>query len=273
MARYRLIVEYDGAPYFGFQAQKDQPSVQASLMRAIEAFCGEQVVIHAAGRTDSGVHATGQVIHFDTTRDWPAETVRNAINAHLASEPIAVLDAQFTDMDFHARFSAKGRRYLYRILNRRAPPALDRGRVWHVKTELDAAAMHAAAQRLIGLHDFTTFRDANCQSKSPVKTLDVARVWREGEEVRLAFEAPLVPAPPGALHDRLAGGGGPGPLERRRSGGRAQGRRPLSLRPGRPAAGALSRRGGVLAIPSLPGRVRRPSFKATELRRAMLRSP
>ena len=189
MARYRLIVEYDGSPYFGFQAQKDQPSVQASLTRAIEAFCGDQVVLHAAGRTDSGVHATGQVVHFDTARDWPAETVRDAINAHLGREPIAVLEAQVADPDFHARFSAKGRRYLYRILNRRAPPALDRGRVWRVKAKLDAEAMHAAAQCLTGLHDFTTFRDVNCQSKSPVKTLDVARVWREGDEVRLAFEA------------------------------------------------------------------------------------
>jgi tRNA pseudouridine38-40 synthase len=115
--------------------------------------------------------------------------VRNAVNAHLAAEPIAVLDAQLADPEFHARFSARGRRYLYRILNRRAPPALDRGRVWHVKAELDAEAMHAAAQRLIGLHDFTTFRDVHCQSKSPVKTLDAAQVWREGEEVRLAFEA------------------------------------------------------------------------------------
>ena len=189
MTRYRLTIEYDGGPYFGFQAQKDQPSVQGSLGRAIQAFCGETVVLHAAGRTDSGVHATGQVVHFDTDRDWPAETVRNAVNAHLASEPIAVLDARVADGDFHARFSAKGRRYLYRILNRRPPPALDLGRVWQVKGELDAAAMHAAAQRLIGLHDFTTFRDMNCQSKSPIKTLDVARVWREGEEVRLAFEA------------------------------------------------------------------------------------
>lgn len=187
--RYRLVIEYDGSSYFGFQAQKDQPSVQGSLGRAIQAFCGETVVLHAAGRTDSGVHATGQVVHFDTDRDWPAETVRNAVNAHLASEPIAVLDARVADGDFHARFSAKGRRYLYRILNRRPPPALDLGRVWQVKGELDAAAMHAAAQRLIGLHDFTTFRDMNCQSKSPIKTLDVARVWREGEEVRLAFEA------------------------------------------------------------------------------------
>jgi tRNA pseudouridine38-40 synthase len=189
MARYRLTVEYDGGPYFGFQAQKDQPSVQASLVRAILAFTGEQVVLHAAGRTDSGVHATGQVVHFDTARDWPAKTVRNAMNAHLGAEPIVVLDAQVVDEDFHARFSAIGRRYLYRILNRPAPPAVGRGLVWHVKGELDVEAMHAAAQRLIGLHDFTTFRDAHCQSKSPVKTLDAARVWREGEEVHLGFEA------------------------------------------------------------------------------------
>jgi tRNA pseudouridine38-40 synthase len=189
MPRYRLLIEYDGAPYFGFQAQKEQPSVQGSLMRAIQAFCGEPVVLHAAGRTDSGVHATGQVVHFETERDWPAETVRNAVNAHLAGEPIAVLSAEVAAPDFHARFSATGRRYLYRILNRPAPPALEKGRVWHVRGALDEAAMHAAAQALVGLHDFTTFRDAHCQSKSPVKTLDVARVWREGEEVRLAFEA------------------------------------------------------------------------------------
>ena len=187
--RYRLVIEYDGSPYFGFQAQKDQPSVQSSLVSAIHAFCGEQVVLHAAGRTDSGVHATGQVVHFETERDWPAETVRNAMNAHLGDEPIAVLSAVIAPPDFHARFSAKGRRYLYRLLNRPAPPALDHGRVWHVKGELDVAAMNAAAQGLVGLHDFTTFRDAHCQSKSPVKTLDVARVWREGEEVHLGFEA------------------------------------------------------------------------------------
>ena len=189
MARYRLTVEYDGGPYCGFQAQAELPSVQASLERAITAFCGESVRISAAGRTDTGVHATGQVIHVDLQRDWPCATVREAINAHLASEPIAVLDAELADPDFHARFSAKGRVYLYRILDRRAPPALDRGRVWHVKKPLDAAAMNAAARSLIGNHDFTTFRDAACQSKSPVKTLDEARVWREGEEVRLRFAA------------------------------------------------------------------------------------
>jgi len=187
MPRYRLTIEYDGGPYRGFQAQGELPSVQASLERAIAAFSGERAVISAAGRTDTGVHASGQVVHFDLERTWPAATVQNALNAHLAEEPIAVLEAVMAAPDFHARFSARGRVYLYRILNRRAPPALDRGRVWHVKKPLDADAMHAAAQSLVGHHDFTTFRDAQCQSKSPMKTLDVARVERAGEEVRLTF--------------------------------------------------------------------------------------
>jgi tRNA pseudouridine38-40 synthase len=187
MPRYRLTIEYDGAPYRGFQAQADLPSVQTSLERAIVAFSGERAVVNAAGRTDTGVHATGQVIHFDLERAWPEATVANAMNAHLVEEQISVLDAVLASPDFHSRFSAKGRAYLYRILNRRAPPALERGRVWHVKKDLDAEAMHAAAQLLVGHHDFTTFRDMQCQAKSPMKTLDVAEVWREGEEVRLKF--------------------------------------------------------------------------------------
>jgi tRNA pseudouridine38-40 synthase len=187
MPRYRLTIEYDGTPYRGFQAQGELPSVQTSLERAITAFSGERAVVNAAGRTDTGVHATGQVIHFDLERVWPEATVANAMNAHLVEEPISVLDAVLAAPDFHSRFSAKGRAYLYRILNRRAPPALERGRVWHVKKDLDAEAMHAAAQLLVGHHDFTTFRDMQCQAKSPVKTLDVAEVWREGEEVRLRF--------------------------------------------------------------------------------------
>jgi tRNA pseudouridine38-40 synthase len=189
MPRYRLTLEYDGRPYCGFQAQAGQPSVQEALERAITGFCGERVRVAAAGRTDTGVHATGQVVHVDLAKPWRAEVVRDALNAHLAPEPIAVLEAAEAPEDFHARFSAKGRRYLYRILNRRAPPALDRGRVWLVKKPLDAEAMCASAQALVGQHDFTTFRDAHCQAKTPVKTLDVARVWREGEEVRLAFAA------------------------------------------------------------------------------------
>jgi tRNA pseudouridine38-40 synthase len=187
MPRYKLLLEYDGGPYNGFQAQAGQPSVQTSLERAVAAFCGETPRVHVAGRTDSGVHATGQVAHFEVEKPWPVAVVRDAINAHLVPEPIAVIEATLEADDFHARFSAKGRRYIYRILNRRSPPALDQGRVWHVKGTLDADAMHAAAQRLLGLHDFTTFRDVRCQAKSPVKTLDEARVWRAGEEILLEF--------------------------------------------------------------------------------------
>jgi tRNA pseudouridine38-40 synthase len=189
MPRYRLLIEYDGRPYNGFQAQLDQPTVQGALETAIKAFCGEVVRLHAAGRTDTGVHATGQVAHIDLEKDWRPEVVRDALNAHLGREQVVVLDAQIADPDFHARFSATGRRYLYRILARRSPPGLDRGRVWHVKKPLDAQAMHAAAQVLVGLHDFTTFRDVLCQAKSPVKTLDALNVERDGEEIRLTFAA------------------------------------------------------------------------------------
>jgi tRNA pseudouridine38-40 synthase len=189
MPRYRLILEYDGGPYNGLQAQAGQPSVQASVERAVAAFCGESVRMHAAGRTDSGVHATGQVAHIDLEKDWPADVVRDAVNAHLSPEPIVVLDACVAPPDFHARFSATERRYLYRILNRRSPPGLDRGRVWHVRKPLDAAAMRDAAQVLLGRHDFTTFRDLACQAKSPVKTLDTAEVARNGEEVGFRFAA------------------------------------------------------------------------------------
>jgi tRNA pseudouridine38-40 synthase len=189
MPRYRLTLEYDGSAYNGFQAQTDQPTVQGSVETAITAFCGKTVRLAAAGRTDTGVHATGQVISFDLEKAWPAQTVMNALNAHLVGEAISVLDCEGVEDDWHARFSATGRRYLYRILNRPGPPALDAGRVWHMRKSMDADAMHAAAQALVGQHDFTTFRDVNCQSKSPEKTLDVARVSRVGEEVHLMFEA------------------------------------------------------------------------------------
>jgi tRNA pseudouridine38-40 synthase len=189
MPRYRLTLEYDGSAYNGFQAQTDQPTVQGSVEAAITAFCGETVRLAAAGRTDTGVHATGQVISLDLEKAWPAQTVMNALNAHLVGEAISVLDCEGVEDDWHARFSATGRRYLYRILNRPGPPALDAGRVWHMRKSMDADAMHAAAQVLVGLHDFTTFRDVNCQSKSPEKTLDVATVRRVGDEVHLVFEA------------------------------------------------------------------------------------
>jgi tRNA pseudouridine38-40 synthase len=189
MPRYRLTVEYDGGPYRGFQAQAALPTVQGEIERAVTAFCGQTLRIHAAGRTDTGVHAAGQVIHLDLAKDWPAVTVMRAINAHLMPAPIAILDAVQVSDTFHARFSAVGRRYLFRILNRAGPPALERGKVWHVKAPLDAEAMDRAAQVLVGLHDFTTFRDAACQSKSPVKTLDVAMVERQGEILAVTFAA------------------------------------------------------------------------------------
>ena len=189
MPRYRLTLEYDGSGYNGFQAQTDQPTVQGAVETAITAFCGQTVRLAAAGRTDTGVHATGQVISFDLEKAWPARTVMNALNAHLVGEAVSVLDCAEVDPEWHARFSATGRCYLYRILNRPGPAALDHGRVWHQRKPLNAEAMQEAALGLVGLHDFTTFRDVNCQSKSPLKTLDVARVARVGDEVHLVFEA------------------------------------------------------------------------------------
>lgn len=189
MPRYRLTLEYGGGPYCGFQAQGSLATVQGAVERAIKAFCGQDVRITAAGRTDAGVHATGQVIHVDLDRDWPAPTVMNALNAHLVGETISVLDALQVPDDWHARFSAEGRRYLYRILNRPGPPSLLAGQVWHVRRTLDIEAMQAGADRLLGHHDFTTFRDLACQARSPLRTLDVARVQRSGVEVHLVFEA------------------------------------------------------------------------------------
>lgn len=189
MPRYKLLVEYDGRPYKGFQAQGDLPTVQGSIERAILAFSGQSLRLTAAGRTDTGVHATGQVVTFDLDKPFKPGTVRDAINAYLTPEPIAILDAEECDPEFSARFSATGRMYLFRILNRRSPPAIDQGRVWHVKKPLDAEAMAEAAKCLVGTHDFTTFRHIECQAKSPVKTLDIARVKRIGDEIHLVFAA------------------------------------------------------------------------------------
>jgi len=189
MPRYRLLVEYDGRPYRGFQAQEHLPSIQGAIEKAVLGFSGQKIRLIGAGRTDTGVHATGQVIHMDLEQDWRPAVVRDALNAYLMPQPISILEAEKVANDFHARFSATGRRYLYRILNRRSPPAVDQGRVWHVRRPIDVEAMNEAAQVLVGHHDFTTFRDMQCQSRSPLKTLDVARVWREGQEVHLVFEA------------------------------------------------------------------------------------
>jgi len=187
MPRYRLDIEYDGTFYAGWQRQDGPRSVQAAIEQAVARFCGQAVSLRAAGRTDAGVHATAQVAHVDLDRDWPADTVRDALNAHLqtAGDTVAILKASLADPEFDARFSATGRRYLYRILNRRAPPAIDRNRVWWVAKRLDAEAMHAAAQELVGRHDFTTFRSAQCQADSPVRTLDRLDVRRDGEVIEI----------------------------------------------------------------------------------------
>jgi tRNA pseudouridine38-40 synthase len=189
MPRYKLTIEYDGTPYVGWQAQDNGVSVQGVLAAAVAAFAGERVTIGAAGRTDAGVHALGQVAHVDLAKDWDTETVRDAINFHLRPQPVAVLAAERAAPDFDARFSAVKRHYLYRIANRRADLTLEQNRAWRVPRPLDAAAMHAAAQRLIGRHDFTTFRSTECQAKSPVKTLDRLDVARDGDEIRITAAA------------------------------------------------------------------------------------
>jgi len=189
MPRYKLTIEYDGTPYVGWQAQDNGVSVQGVLTEAVAAFAGERAVIGAAGRTDAGVHALGQVAHVDLAKDWDTETVRAAINFHLRPQPVAVLAAERAAPDFDARFSAVKRHYLYRIVNRRADLTLEQNRAWRVPRLLDAEAMHAAAQRLIGRHDFTTFRSTECQAKSPVKTLDRLDVARDGDEIRITAAA------------------------------------------------------------------------------------
>jgi tRNA pseudouridine38-40 synthase len=189
MPRYKLTIEYDGTPYVGWQAQDSGLTVQGVLTDAIAAFAGERVTVNGAGRTDTGVHALGQVAHVDLTKDWDSDNVRDAINFHLRPQPVAVLAAEQVSADFDARFSAVKRRYRYRIVNRRADLTLDLNRAWRVPRPLDTDAMHAAAQRLIGKHDFTTFRSTECQAKSPVKTLDRLDVMREGEEVSVIAEA------------------------------------------------------------------------------------
>jgi tRNA pseudouridine38-40 synthase len=189
MPRYKLTIEYDGTPFCGWQIQDNGPSVQAALTEAIAAFSGERVTVNGAGRTDSGVHALGQVAHVDLAKAWDTDVVRDAINARVRPHPIAVLAAEIVADDFDARFSARKRHYLYRIVSRRADLALDRHRAWRIARPLDAAAMHTAAQRLIGHHDFTTFRATECQAKTPVKTLDALDVTSVGEEINVTASA------------------------------------------------------------------------------------
>lgn len=188
-ARFKLTLEYDGSAFQGWQRQKNVPSVQEALETAIHAFSGETVTVHGAGRTDAGVHARGQVAHIDLEKTMSLESLQNAVNHCLRPHPVTVLRVTEVADDFHARFSATGRHYLYRIINRRAPLVLEAGRVWHLPAPIEAEVMHEAAQRLIGKHDFTSFRSSSCQSKSPLKTLDRIKVQRIGDEVRVSVSA------------------------------------------------------------------------------------
>jgi len=189
MPRYKLTVEYDGRPFAGWQIQADQLTVQGLLTSAVEALSGDKTLVQGAGRTDAGVHARAQVAHVDLTKEWDTDTIRDALNAHLRPYPVAILAAERAPDDFSARTSAIRRHYLYRIINRRADLTLEAGRAWRVPRPLDAVAMHAAAQRLTGKHDFTTFRSTECQAKSPVKTLDSLKVERSGEDVYMTSVA------------------------------------------------------------------------------------
>jgi tRNA pseudouridine38-40 synthase len=189
MPRYKLTIEYDGTGLVGWQRQPTGVSVQASVEEAIEKFCGEQVIVHGAGRTDAGVHALAQCAHVDLAREHDSDTIRGALNYHLRPAPISVLAVEPARSDFDARRSAIGRVYRYRILNRRPPPMLDRMRVWHVAPPLDLEAMQAGACHLLGQHDFSTFRDSLCQAKSPVKTLDTLDVSRIEAEIHIEARA------------------------------------------------------------------------------------
>jgi tRNA pseudouridine38-40 synthase len=189
MPRYKLVIEYDGTPFVGWQSQANGRGVQDVIEAAILRFSGETLRIQCAGRTDTGVHATGQVAHVDLVKAWRTDTVRDALNAHLKLEPVSILSAEIVPDGFNARTSATKRHYSYRILNRRAPPAMDRLRAWHVPWALDAELMEEAAALLIGQHDFTTFRSSDCQANSPLRTLDVFSVKREGDEVQIAASA------------------------------------------------------------------------------------
>ncbi|NJM31215.1 MAG: tRNA pseudouridine(38-40) synthase TruA [Rhizobiales bacterium] len=189
MPRYRFTIEYDGTNFVGWQVQTSGASVQGVIEDAIARINGAPSTVIGAGRTDAGVHALGQVAHVDLAREWDAFELRNAINGNIRPHAVSILEAARVADDFHARFSATRRRYLYRILTRRAPPALERNKVWHVPQDLDAEAMHEAAQTILGNHDFTTFRSAACQAQSPVKTLDRLDVMRFGDVIEIRAEA------------------------------------------------------------------------------------
>ncbi|MGB7408160.1 MAG: tRNA pseudouridine(38-40) synthase TruA [Pontixanthobacter sp.] len=189
MPRYALTLEFDGTPFMGLQRQAHGPSVQQAVEEAVHAFCGEEVRMQSAGRTDAGVHAYAMRSHIDLARDWPVFKVTEAVNAHLRPHPIAITHCAIVPEDWHARFSCIGRSYVYRIRNRRAPLTIDRNRAWQLPQPLDETAMHDAAQALVGRYDFTTFRSVNCQAKSPIKQLDRLDVRRDGEWLSIEAEA------------------------------------------------------------------------------------
>jgi len=189
MPRFKLTLEYDGAPFVGWQRQDNGLSVQEALEGALFALTGEEATAHGAGRTDARVHALGQVAHVDLARDWEPFRLGEGLNALLRPHPAAIVGVELADPEFDARHSASARHYRYRIINRRAPLTLERGRAWRVKQPLDAIAMHAAAQALVGRHDFSTFRDSQCQAKSPIRTLDKLDVRRAGDEVIIEASA------------------------------------------------------------------------------------
>lgn len=189
MPRYKLTIEYDGTDFLGWQAQTASITVQGVLEAALSHIHNHPIAVHGAGRTDTGVHALGQVAHVDLPKAWDPFVLCNAINGNVRPHLVSVLDAEEVSEEFHARFSATKRRYLFRILNRRAPPSIDKNKVWHVPMPLDADAMHEGAQHLLGSHDFTTFRAADCQAKSPVKTLDRLDVMRFDDVVEVQAEA------------------------------------------------------------------------------------
>jgi tRNA pseudouridine38-40 synthase len=189
VTRWRLTIEYDGAPFMGWQRQEHGPSVQQALEEALERMTGEQAAFTAAGRTDAGVHALAMTAHVDIGRELTPHRLREGLNALVRPQPVSVLDVEQVADDWHARFSCVGRRYRYRILNRRAPPALAAGKVWHIAVPLDVDAMREGAAKLVGRHDFTTFRSAQCQSDSPVKTLDRLEVAGVGEEIHISAAA------------------------------------------------------------------------------------
>ena len=189
MTRYALTIEYDGTPFVGWQRQANGSSVQESLEEALKELCGEHIIVHGAGRTDAGVHAVGQVAHIDVSKNWRTDRLRDALNAHLKPDPIAILHVCEVNLDFEARFSAIRRHYRYIIENRRAPLTLALKRAWHVKWPLDAELMHNAAQQLIGRHDFTTFRASECQANSPIRTLERCDVRRLGDRIEIDVSA------------------------------------------------------------------------------------